>query len=547
MSDDPQVPNAGAVIGAGVAALIEARPNAAEHLGPGGRYGNIVEGWRGQFELERRYLVRHIQASRISCEGDELSELTRSEYETERAVQKTSAIGEITLTRTVVHAAAAAVAEANTIDAETATDGDTVDTLLRALGDTINAHTASAFSAATGRGAHNAVFVGAVLPDLASTPTMFQMVEYAIDLRDYCNNHFTGASENHGGLHKDLDTFNEIDVPDPTFSFGGGYFASQDAASRASLLRAANAIKVGLGAHVALVARAGTIRAGDKFAVQADNAAVPPVDGSEYAVLSDSPINVGIQSVTAPVEATTAGPLGNLPAWVSGTGPTLVVSPLQPLFDASATLPLSVSAIAAAGGSLGQDDPSLRRSATAYVTGRHGPTTGAVVAGALRSLGVSRAVVRDNMTTATSYAYIVDESWAQSDAWLDQAEQIIRDDWLGFGCRLGRGVVQNQLVRVQLVVVLRDSTHLSQTAALTAVIQPAVEAHFDERPDYYVWRAVAIKNMVSRIDRRILRCSTATVLDSDDVVLSEPSLPTGGDTIKHFWLPDNAVTIEYSA
>jgi hypothetical protein len=200
----------------------------------------------------------------------------------------------------------------------------------------------------------------------------------------------------------------------------------------------------------------------------------------------------------------------------------------------------------AAGGSDGQSDPELRRAAGAAVRGNAGPTTLALDAGALATVGASRTVTRDDLTTGTSYVYPVDASWAQSVTWAGDVLAVIADTWKGFGCRVAASAVFNRIVRVELTVVLRATSYLTDTSEITDAIHAALRAYFDDRPDWYVWRTAALRAVVSRAHKRVLTCSAAAVRDEAGEPLTEPAQPTGGAALTHYTFADNAVSIAYA-
>jgi len=101
----------------------------------------------------------------------------------------------------------------------------------------------------------------------------------------------------------------------------------------------------------------------------------------------------------------------------------------------------------AAGGSNGQGDAELRAAAAANWTGSYGATGGAIIAGTLRSRGVSRTLVMEDDERGETVIYPVDPSWAWSAAWAASVERNVRDGWLGVGCRLRSGRVLNRVVR----------------------------------------------------------------------------------------------------
>lgn len=530
-----QIPSTFDVLGPAIDRLVEVRPTVAPHLTTG-RYGDLIAGQTGQFRVLRGRLVQEALAARLPfSEGQALTDLAASEYETERVAGALRAVGEATLTRSVVHYRAT---ETQALDP--ATDGDTVDDLLVHVWAQLRDHALDVFSVPTGLGAH---VLAAPEPDSVPaldplTTPMSSWVAYVNYFRDFLNEHFAGET-----WHKDADVGNVIDVSDAFANDAGAAFDDNSNAAQQSVIAVANACLTAYNAHVLLEAKAGSVRKGTTWVLRADPTAVPVVVGGQYESTIDVPVNVGVQSVTAPVRATRAGAYGNIPAWASG-GPTLSVS-TPTLFDAQETLSLATTALRAAGGSDGQSDQELVRAASAAARGNAGPTTLALDAGALAGLGASRTVTRDDPSTGTSYVYPVDVAWSQSAAWVAGVVSSLAAGWQGFGCRIASGTVLNQIVRIELTVVLRETAYLTDTDPVTAAIHVALSAYFDDRPDWYVWRAVSIRAAVARAHRWVLTCSAATVRDSAGEPLTEPAQPSGAGALTHFTFTDNAVSIAY--
>lgn len=538
-----QIPSPADVLGPGVDALLEARPTAAPYVDTG-RWGDVIVGHRGQFGLARKRLAAEASAARLPfATGEALSDLARSEYDTPRSSGPVEAVGEVVLTRTVVHYVADEESlAAVTTGATDATDEATMVARGNAAAQLLLYHGTRIWSSAAGTGSHSAS-----PPGLPSSPgfvllgSMTVNCDVANIMKQEINDHFASLV-----FHPEADTVSPVDVDDAVPSDGAAVYGFNTVSAQNSLLAVVNACYEALTAHMALEATAGTIRAGTTWAVLASPTAVPPVSGAQYAVTQDTPCGTGSQTVTVPVVATRPGAYGNIPAWVIG-GPTLRYT-TPTLFDTAATLKFSTTVIRAAGGSEGQTDPELRRAAGAAALGSAGPTTTALIAGALRTVGASRTVVRDDYSTGAAVVYPVDPLWAQSDRWNAVVEQTLRDDpWLGWGCKLVMGTVANRVVRLDVTVALRDAAYLADTSDLTDAIQTALRAYFDDRPDWYIWRTSAIKSVVAGADRvRILSCPTTIVRSATGVTIAEPAQPTAGAALTHWVFADNAVSITYT-
>ncbi len=284
----------------------------------------------------------------------------------------------------------------------------------------------------------------------------------------------------------------------------------------------------------------GVLRKGHRVSVTADTTQQPPIRAAEYAALEDSPVAVGQVSATIRVRATRVGSDANRPAVVGGVVPTITST--DKLFDTFTSVSLE-----AAGGSFGQSDAALKRATGASWSGRWGPNSPAYLAGALADAGAARAVVRKDQTKGIALVYPVDESWAQSTSWLEYVGQQIRTRREGVGCRSSVERVDNQRIRVSLTVLLRDSRDLVRTAPIVTAIERSVRAYFDDRRDWYIWRTKALRSAAEAADRRILSCTSANVLDQDDMPLAEPTTPAElvGTTLTHYWLLDSPLTITF--
>ena len=199
--------------------------------------------------------------------------------------------------------------------------------------------------------------------------------------------------------------------------------------------------------------------------------------------------------------------------------------------------------LASAGGTLGQSDPLLRAASSASWRGSWGPNVDALLAGVLTSAGAAHFADLDDPVTGTAYVYAADESWAQSAAWLELLSEALRaGEWSGVGQRIRFGVVHNTTVRVRLDVFLRDASLLTQTDPISTEIKAALAAYFDDRPDWYVFRASAVGQAAASADhRKILKVANVVVTDADGVAIPDPSPPTAGMAVQHWRFDDNAL------
>lgn len=536
----PQVPLVGDVVGRGIEALVAKRPSAAPHV-EDGHYGNVVEGWRAQFELARVRLVDEVAASRrVSAKGAALTELAASEYEVARRVEPLAAIGEVTIARVVVHYvkdSANAVATADSSDEATAV------ALVNAQVAAYNLHRLSVWNASLGTGAHVST-VGAAISSVGGSPTMTQLVGKANEVRTAYRAHALGAPP-----HVSTDSTNALPSSGDAFVdlTGADNYGGATNASRQSLHSALRTLKAKWNAHVATEAKPGAIRRGHRFQLVGEPTSTPPVPTALLEAVLDTSVATGSLVANIAVRSVEVGSDVNLPVWFPPRPYT--VRSLDPFYDGAATYPWAPNgAVLLAGGAGAQTDPELDAACAANYVGRYGPTVGALVAGALVEHGAFRAVVREDSANARVRIFATDASWAQSFYWLNQlTTKLARvDGWLGWGCRQTVGYVYNQRVRVEIDVFLRSDEFLVDTETISQRIQRRLLAYFDDRPDWYVWKNQGIRGAVIAADRRILTATNVVVRDENDVPLFEPVAPAMTQTfLTHYWLADNAVVCNF--
>ncbi len=544
MSNRQPVPTLADVIGPAIDKIREVRPSSGPHL-ENGRYGDVIEGWRHQFEVARGRLADEFAAARIpTAEGKALSELASSEFEVAPLPEQTFALGQITFFRASVH-----YRSYTKITAADATDDDSAEALIRAIRTSGNTHAASAFNPTTGLGSHADAVTSAPFQNMPFLPTMGTMVTYAEDYRTLVLEHFANAAP-FAGQHPFADTLNTIDAPTAFASAFGDVYDDNTFASQQSLLKLLNAIKVALNAHFDLESKAGTIRRGTRIELRANPTISPPIQACTYVTTSDVSVPTGSTYTFCRCVAETAGEVGNRPAFLPAGALQVLVS-ADELFDSEASIKLVPVGVAAAGGGIGQVDPDLRRAMVANWTGRYGPTLGALLAGVLADSGAARSVVREDLTSATATIWAVDRSWAYSTPWLDDIESKLSDPIsgrLGWGCKLYLGLTVNRLIRLEITAVLRNATYLVDTTSISDAITKALRSYFDDRPDWYVWRLSAIRGVVAKADRRIQSCSLAIVLDGDGEPIAEPIAPsmTTHTLLTHYYLADNPISVTFT-
>lgn len=526
----PLLPTASLVVGAAKARLVEVRPGAAPHINSG-NWATPFIGLRGQFVVANARLAEEARAARLgTASGEALTQLAESNHDTPRATTSPVAgIGLVTLTRSVVHYLPFSALR---VTAPNATSEATLTALLTDVRAVFNAHAASVYSSGTGAGAHRVEETV-----LLSVPVVALMGDIVATLNDYkstINAHFANASLGASAKpHVTADEANVVGAADAWASDGAGAYSGQSAASQQSALVLATALKTALNAHFGLRALAGTIRRGTRFRVEPDTVAVPPIAGGEYEATQDAYVSTGAWYALVRVLATATGPAQNIPGF-SPVRPVTVTT-LGSLYDAAETLRFAPTAITCAGGTNGQPDSLLREAARAGWQGSYGPTDAALVAGALRFPGLASCPVLKDANTGASVLYAVDETWAQSETWLEALVQYVSDEWLGVGCRARAGAVVNRVVRIEATVVLRQRTDLNDTTAIEAAVRAEVERYFSARPDWWMFRLGALRAVCSFAHDKILKCPTVLVLDSEGAPVAEPSQPAAGEAITHWW------------
>jgi hypothetical protein len=100
-----QIPRVDEIVVPGVAALKAARPSAASFIDSNGFYAKVIAGWKAQARIAVAYLADQVISCRIGssdqpmARGKALSELCRSEWDTDREAGPVAAVGTAYLTR----------------------------------------------------------------------------------------------------------------------------------------------------------------------------------------------------------------------------------------------------------------------------------------------------------------------------------------------------------------------------------------------------------------------------------------------------------------
>lgn len=539
MPAKPQIPTAPQIIGPAIDKLVEARPTVVPFLDQG-NWSLITTGLEGQAILAIDRLAKEAVATRLPLATDEpLTELARSEFDTLRLLESTPSVGEVSLTRRVIHYDQT-IPEITIADASTTFDIQPVAVTLTSA---YNDHISSAFDPLLGYGSH-----------LTTKPRMAQysgtlndmslVIEPINTLKANIIAHFSDLE-----MHPSADITTTIlnSVPNAFASSPGNPFINNSPASQQSVYRLLNAIKRALNAHFVITAPAGVIKSGSRWSVQANPNSSPPITGAQFDSLRDVVVSIGQAEVDVQVESSINGLNGNTPLWISG-GQNRQIIAQDVLFDSTQTEKFAISDFRAAGGIDAETDEVLRKASKSKFRGKSGPTNNAIIAGCFDDGRIAHASTLEELEfTGIAYAYVADYSWAQSKALLNQIKQNLRDNWEGAGCKILMGDIRNKLIRVDLTVAVKDAKLLADTDDIADDIKVDLLDYFENRDDFYLWTFNNIKSVVSKSNRNILTCLSATVKDENGIVLSEPVFPVAGETLIHYWLLDNAINIIFTS
>lgn len=283
-----------------------------------------------------------------------------------------------------------------------------------------------------------------------------------------------------------------------------------------------------------LTGAGGSIPVGTRFRRDANPSATPvPIQAADFVTLAAA--NVPFGSVagtqfTVPIQCVQTGTAGNIIA-EAGLIPPVFGTDLK-MVDQLSFGSFTVVSATCAGGGTSFSDAEVRAIAGAQPQGRRGPTDGAIYAGSYLATGVRHVAVFEDWTNANTVIFVADESWASdSSYWQPAVIQTLQNSWVGFGCSLnptGAGLVDNLFLNVSATVQLRNHSLLQQTAGVQAKIQAKLNDYFTLRPDWYTFRAAALRGVIARADPRVLTCTAVSVTDRFGNSISDPNAITPG-------------------
>ncbi len=278
----------------------------------------------------------------------------------------------------------------------------------------------------------------------------------------------------------------------------------------------------------------GSIKKGTRLSRSPELTMSVPIQAAEYVTTSDVPVLFGQTIVKVPIQAVRDGASANTPRFAPFPYKSLALS--DALFDPA----FKVTGYDAGGGSDGLGDAEIARYASAFAAGNSGPTDASIVVAALSAPGVRHLLLQDPSFGGMT-VFVADPSWAGSERWRASVEQSISDsDFMGHGCQVTVALIDNVVVNCTLTVRVRDTSYLSDTSEIDAAIRKSVRAYFDNREDFNVFGVQPLRGVVSRADRRILRCTAASINKLDGTSFAYMAPYYG-----HLYLSDNAVSITY--
>jgi hypothetical protein len=289
----------------------------------------------------------------------------------------------------------------------------------------------------------------------------------------------------------------------------------------------------------------GVIPKGTRFRRTPTKDPLLPRTEASYVSTQDVVVPQGLFRVPVPIVATRAGAFGNTPAGLTAQGQPFGLQDIQladTLFDAG----FSVDTATSAGGSDGVTDDLLRAAAQAYAVGRYAPTVGAVLAPVILA-GAAHVAVVEDASAAVSNVLALDVSWASSPAWRAVLQTAVQD--MGFGLRAVVFDGVNQFVRVKANVTLRPEAHVTDPSAVAAALTAAATAYFTTRPDWYTWRAAALKAALTRAHPAIRACTSVAVVDAaptGDPLSEPPATPDLSTGAVHWALAPGAVQVTFN-
>lgn len=546
-----QVPSFADVVGRAVDKLVEVRPTAKPHV-ESGRYGDVVEAWRGQFELARGRLVSEVAAGRLStASGDALSDVSASEYDHYRRTDGIGSVGNISFTRSSVHYTKFTATTVGSITGEwpDASDVDTLVALHNYCAASLQEHGLSVYTPPSSYGSH--VSSDSISVTLISTGTALSAMVAAVNaLRASYRTHSQNDT-----VHLSVDADNVLPTTGDAFfekigGVGADTFSNATENCKASLYGAVNNLRPKIDGHYASDSKSGVVRRGLRVRKNVLSWKVPKEASLELVTTSDAYIGVGQLTFSVPVKSIDVGRVSNVPTWDDDASNEVSLFVIDTLFDSNETAPKFsvVQSIAMSGGDDVEDDRHVVIAAKASFNGRFGPTERSILSGTLSEFGAYRAVVNLDYTVPRADVFACDASWASSQQWRDMlAQSLAREDgWAAWGTELSAKPVVNKKIRITANVKLRDQEAMFETSAISDSILAKLQEYFNNRKDWYSWKEVGIKASILSADRRIRTVSSVFVKGSSDESLAEHVQTFPASSVTHFYLADDGLSCVFS-
>lgn len=546
-----QVPSFADVVGRAVDRLVEVRPTAKPHV-ESGRYGDVVEAWRGQFELARGRLVSEVAAGRLStASGDALSDIAASEFDHYRKTTGVESVGNVSFERASVHytkfvATSVGVLPGGLSDAS---DLNSLVSLYSYCAAVLQEHGLSVYTPPTVYGSH--VSADVISPTAVSTGSALSVLVSATnELRALFRTHSQNET-----VHLSADADNVLPTTGDAFfekigGVGPDTFANATENCKASLYGAINALRPKLQGHNDSDSKAGVVRRGLRIRKNVLPWKSPKEQALSLVSTADSYVGVGQLTFSVPVKSIDIGRAANVPTWDDDASNEVSLFVQDSLFDSNETSPRFsvVQSIAMSGGDDVEDDRHVVLAAKANFNGRFGPTERSILSGTLAEFGAYRSVVNLDHTVPSVNVFACDASWASSQQWRDLlAQSLSREDgWAAWGTELSVKPVVNKKIRITADIKLRDQDAMFETGAISDAILAKLHEYFNDRKDWHSWKEIGVKASILAADRRIRTVSSVIVKGANDEHMTEYVQLFPASSVTHFYLADDGLSCVFS-
>ena len=451
---EPILPPSTVFLTAMIDAIVALRPEALQHFNSGGTWNNIPTILRPQAVMLQTRLADEIKQARLGfASGAGLRALCSSEFSTALPGQAQTALGSAVLTRTGVigSGSKASIHYVGTINIISGLQGITA----------TNVGTDITISGAAQQGVNGIFPVFGIFPPLGTAVVVGSPFFGAGTASITAQSGF-GFITGMQGLSSAFIGY-QIVVSGAANPYNNGTFTivSVQGTSGVTVLSSytsnvaapdPNVISVVITAQPAdpnngaiswslPTFPSGIIRAGTLFTKTANPSAQPlPITAAQYVVDKTVFVPQGATTATVLLDASAAGSGSNVPSFANYPTAASLVNPSSPLFDPTFTVARQAFL---SGGSDGLPDPVLVEAAKAFSLGQYGPNAAAILAGLFRQQSVRHVAAFPAGALPYSQAFCADQSWACSQEWSNQIQQLFNNAFLGFGCAVRFGLVTN--------------------------------------------------------------------------------------------------------